>query len=48
MVDDFDVVAVGVEHECGVVALVVARALTRLAVAAVSGRGRVRSLRNAA
>ena len=42
VVDDFDVVAVGVEHERGVVAVVVAGALTRLTVAAVSGSGRVR------
>ena len=41
VVDDFDVVAVGVEHVRGVVAVVVAGALARLAVAAVSGRGRV-------
>ena len=41
VVDDFDVVAVGVEHKRGVVAVVIAGALTRLAVAAVSGRGRV-------
>jgi hypothetical protein len=41
VVDDFDVVAVGVEHERGVVAVVVAGALTRLTVAAVSGSGRV-------
>src|SRR4029077_9034097 len=41
VVDDFDVVAVGVEYVGGVVAVVVAGALTRLAVAAVSGSGRV-------
>src|SRR5207302_716748 len=40
VVDDFDVVAVGVEHIGGVVAGVIARALTGLAVAAISGRGR--------
>jgi len=40
VVDDFDVVAVGVEHVGGVVAVVVAGALAWLAVAAVSGRGR--------
>src|SRR5690348_13761358 len=39
VVDDFDVVAVGVEDICGVVAGVIAGALTGLAVAAVSGRG---------
>ena len=41
VVDDFDVVAVGIEHVRGVVAVVVAGALTWLAVAAVSGRGGV-------
>jgi hypothetical protein len=41
VLDDFDVVAVGVEHERGVVAGVIARALTGLAVAAVSGSSRV-------
>src|SRR5689334_8089398 len=39
VVDDFDVVAVGVEDIGGVVAGVIAGALTGLAVAAVSGRG---------
>jgi len=42
VVDYFDVVAVRVKHVGGVVAVVVAGALTRLAVAAVSRRGRVR------
>jgi hypothetical protein len=42
VVDDFDVVAVGVEYVRGVVAVVVAGPLTRFAVAAVSGRSRVR------
>jgi hypothetical protein len=42
VVDDFDVVTVGVKHIRGVVAGVVAGALPRLAVAAVSGCGRVR------
>jgi hypothetical protein len=41
VVDDLDVVAVAVEHERRVVARVVTGALTELAVAAVSGRGRV-------
>ena len=41
VVDDFDVVAVGVEDIGGVIAGVIARALTGLAVAAISGRGRV-------
>jgi len=41
VVDDFDVVAVGVEHVRGVVAGVIARALTRLAVASVAGTSRV-------
>jgi hypothetical protein len=41
VVDDFDVVAVGVEHVGGVIARVIARTLTGLAVALVSGRGRV-------
>jgi hypothetical protein len=36
VIDDFDVVAVWIEHEGGVVARVVAGALARLAVAAVS------------
>src|SRR2546421_11143808 len=39
VVDDFDVVAVGVEHIGGVIAGVIARALTGLAIAAISGRG---------
>jgi hypothetical protein len=42
VVDDFDVVAVGVEHVRGVIASVVLRPLARVAVAAVSGRDRVR------
>jgi hypothetical protein len=41
VVDDLDVVAVGVECVRGVVAHVVLRALTRLAVAAVAGRDRI-------
>ncbi len=41
VVDDFDVVAVGIEHERGVVAGVIAGALARLAVASVSGPSRV-------
>jgi hypothetical protein len=41
VVDDFDVVAVGINHVRGVVAVVVARALTWLAVSAVSGRSGV-------
>src|SRR5437899_1781635 len=41
VVDDFDVVAVGVEHVGGVIAGVIARALTGLAVAAISRRGRL-------
>jgi hypothetical protein len=41
VVDDFDVVAVGVEHIGGVITDVIARALTGLAVAAISRRGRV-------
>src|ERR1700694_492698 len=41
VVDDFDVVAVRVEYVGGVVAVVVAGTLTRLAVAAVSGSGRI-------
>jgi hypothetical protein len=41
VVDDFDVVAVGVEHVGGVVARVIVGALARRAVAAVAGRGRV-------
>jgi hypothetical protein len=41
VVDDFDVVAVGIQHVGGVVAVVVSGALARLAVAAVPGRGRV-------
>src|ERR1700730_8449195 len=42
VVDDFDVVAVRVEHVRGVVAGVIARAFARLAVAAVSRRGCIR------
>jgi hypothetical protein len=41
VVDNFDVVGVGVEHVRGVVARVVAGALTGLAVAPVSGRDRI-------
>ena len=40
VVDDFDVVAVGVEHVGGVIAGVIVRALSGFAVAAISGRGR--------
>jgi len=38
VVDDFDVVAIGVEHMGGVVAGVIARALTGLAVTSIPGR----------
>ncbi len=38
MIDDLDVVAVGIEHERGVVARVVSRALPRRAVVAMTRR----------